>query len=155
MAGQVRELQGLAAAPVKLNLEGRDVVQVALGSYLVNNICVDCHTLNPFAAGGSPFLGQPKKVNAVNYLGGGVAFGPFTSRNITPEPDNGNLPAGMDLETFKHVMRTGEDLDKLHPQMGPLLQVMPWPGFQIMTDRDLEAIYEYLSAIPPVAKPTP
>jgi hypothetical protein len=25
---------------------------------------------------------------------------------------------------------------------------MPWPVFQYMTDRQLEAIYEYLSAIP-------
>lgn len=25
---------------------------------------------------------------------------------------------------------------------------MPWPVFQSMTDRDLRAIYEYLSAIP-------
>jgi hypothetical protein len=31
---------------------------------------------------------------------------------------------------------------------GNLLQVMPWPTFQNMTDRDLESIYTYLSAIP-------
>jgi hypothetical protein len=31
---------------------------------------------------------------------------------------------------------------------GNLLQIMPWPTFSHLTDRDLEAIYEYLSAIP-------
>ncbi len=31
---------------------------------------------------------------------------------------------------------------------GGLLQVMPWPVYGKMTDRDLIAIYEYLSAIP-------
>jgi hypothetical protein len=32
---------------------------------------------------------------------------------------------------------------------GPeLLQVMPWPVFGQMTDRDLEAIYAYLTTIP-------
>ena len=31
---------------------------------------------------------------------------------------------------------------------GKLLQVMPWPTFSRMSDRDLAAIYEYLSAIP-------
>ncbi|MBV8070841.1 MAG: hypothetical protein JO270_13110 [Acidobacteriaceae bacterium] len=31
---------------------------------------------------------------------------------------------------------------------GNLLQIMPWPTFSHMTDRDIEAIYEYLSAIP-------
>jgi hypothetical protein len=29
-----------------------------------------------------------------------------------------------------------------------LLQVMPWPVYRNMTDRDLRAIYEYLRAIP-------
>jgi len=29
-----------------------------------------------------------------------------------------------------------------------LLQVMPWPTFSHMSDRDIDAIYEYLSAIP-------
>jgi hypothetical protein len=45
-------------------------------------------------------------------------------------------------------MRTGIDPDQAHPQFGPFLQVMPWPAFQDMTDKDLHAIYEYLSAIP-------
>jgi hypothetical protein len=31
---------------------------------------------------------------------------------------------------------------------GNLLQIMPWVTFSHMTDRDIEAIYEYLSAIP-------
>jgi hypothetical protein len=31
---------------------------------------------------------------------------------------------------------------------GDLLQVMPWPTFSHMSDHDIEAIYEYLSAIP-------
>jgi hypothetical protein len=31
---------------------------------------------------------------------------------------------------------------------GSKLQVMPWPVFQNMTDHQIEAVYEYLSAIP-------
>jgi hypothetical protein len=31
---------------------------------------------------------------------------------------------------------------------GNLLQIMPWVTFSHMTNKDLEAIYEYLSAIP-------
>ncbi len=30
---------------------------------------------------------------------------------------------------------------------------MPWPVYQDMTDRDLQAIFEYLQAIPYVQKP--
>jgi hypothetical protein len=42
------------------------------------------------------------------------------------------------------------DLDNAHPQIGPLLQVMPWPTYQNLSDRDLLAIYTYLSAIPAI-----
>jgi len=50
------------------------------------------------------------------------------------------------------------DLDHLHPNLPPpfdgsLLQIMPWPTFQNMTDHDLRAIYEYLSAIPCIQGP--
>jgi hypothetical protein len=31
---------------------------------------------------------------------------------------------------------------------------MPWPTFSHMTDHDLDAIYEYLSAIPCIEGPT-
>jgi hypothetical protein len=31
---------------------------------------------------------------------------------------------------------------------GDLLQIMPWPTFSKLTDHEIEAIYEYLSAIP-------
>jgi hypothetical protein len=41
-------------------------------------------------------------------------------------------------------MRTGND-----PGLpGQKLQGMPWPVFRSMTDRDIQAIYEYLSPIP-------
>jgi hypothetical protein len=149
---QVRELQGYAMAPVKLNLVGRDTQAVGLGSYLVNAVggCNDCHSKAQFTTDGSPFNGQPTKIDTTLYLGGGQAFGPFISRNLTPEPENGNLPAGMTLDEFFTVMRTGVDMDKLHPQISPMLQVMPWPAFRNMTDLEIRAIYEYLSAIPPV-----
>jgi hypothetical protein len=34
------------------------------------------------------------------------------------------------------------------PFTGELLQIMPWPAYSDMTDRDLGAMYEYLAAIP-------
>jgi hypothetical protein len=94
---------------------------------------------------------QPKKINASVYLSGGRQFGPFiTSRNLTP--DSAGLPAGLTLDQFLNVMHTGAD-----PEMpGQLLQVMPWPVYGDMTDRDLRAVYEYLRAIPSLDdNPTP
>lgn len=142
---------GLAISPVQINAGyGRTRVLVGLGSYLVNGVggCNDCHTNPPYAEGGDPFQGQPGKVNPANYLAGGVKFGPFTSRNLTPDPTKGNRPAGMTLEQFIKVIRTGQDRDSLHPQISPLLQVMPWPVYAKMSDRDLQSIYLYLSTIP-------
>ena len=144
-----RIVRGYRVNPVRLNLNGKDRALVGLGSYLVNATggCNDCHTNPPFAPGGDPFLGEPKQVNADNFLAGGTTFGPFTSRNLTPRLGTGR-PAGLTFEQFRRTMRTGEDLKNVHPQISPLLQVMPWPVFQSMTDRDLRAIYEYLRAIP-------
>jgi hypothetical protein len=103
-------------------------------------------------------------------LGGGRDFGGFPaltsplhiiSRNLTP--DRTGLPeGGHTFEEFKEIIRTGKDFDHLHPACsgapnlgcmpapfnGDLLQIMPWPVYKNMTDHDLRAIYEYLSAIP-------
>jgi mono/diheme cytochrome c family protein len=144
-----RIVRGYEIAPVRLDLRRKDVALVGLGSYLVNAVgaCVDCHTNPPYAAGGDPFRGQPKRINAAHYLAGGVAFGPFVSRNLTPDPQTGR-PANLTFEQFRQTMRTGVDLKGVHPHISPLLQVMPWPVYQEMTDRDLRAMYEYLRAIP-------
>lgn len=139
-----RIVRGFKIAPVPLDLKGKDPELVGLGSYLVNAVggCNDCHTNPNFANGGDPFQGQPKQINATNYLAGGMAFGPFISRNLTPEH---GLPAGRTYKEFKEILRKGTDFDN----PGQLLQVMPWPGYQEMSDHDIRAMYEYLRAIPP------
>jgi hypothetical protein len=146
--------QGLAIAPLPLDLNGQDPALVGLGSYYVNAVseCVDCHTNFPqYLPGGNPFLGQPEQINLANYLRGGRPFPaadptgvehPIVSRSLRPV--NG-LPAGLSLNQFMDVLRRGTDYD--HP--GRLLQIMPWPTFRNMTDRDLRAIYAYLSTLPP------
>lgn len=141
--------QGFAIAPVPLNLEDKNCALVGLGSYLVNSAsaCVDCHTQPTYAPGHNPFLGQPEQINVTNYLGGGKAFGPFVSRNLTPEAPSG-LPAGLTFDQFNEVLRKGTDFEHAHPQFGPLLQVMPWPQYTPLTDRDIRAMYEYLRSVP-------
>ncbi|MCC2671594.1 MAG: CytoChrome c, class [Armatimonadetes bacterium] len=138
--------QGLRIAPVPLDMRGKDRKLVGLGSYLVNSQseCVSCHTRPAFAPGSNPFLGERGRVNTVNYLAGGEAFGPFVSSNITPDV-NGN-PGGLTFEEFQVRIRTG--LTPNHPQFGPFIQVMPWPALAEMSDQELRAIYEYLRAIP-------
>lgn len=170
--------RGFDVAPVPLNLEGKNRALVGLGSYIVNVVgdCNGCHSAGPateFASGGNPYFRSPiftgtKVVNTATYLAGGRDFGPvgsvlhLYSRNLTP--NNTGLPVGgRTYEQFVEIMRHGTDLDHIHPNCtapdtpancflppfnGDLLQVMRWPSFQNMTDHQLQAIYEYLSAIP-------
>jgi hypothetical protein len=161
---------GMHIAPVRLDLTGKNRALVGLGSYIVNaqGGCNDCHTWRTttippnfgsnYEEGGDPFLGQPEQIYTAGYLAGGRPFGPFTSRNLTP---NGNgLPARLTLDDFIKTMRTGVDSKNGHPAISPLLQVMPWPVYANMTDRDLTAVYEFLRSIPCVGSaarctPTP
>ena len=171
---EAKARRGFEVAPVPLNLANKNRDLVGLGSYIVNigSECNGCHSAGPqtqFLPGGNPYFGQPEQTNPATYLGGGRDFGVFAttpprqvplhivSRNLTP--DHTGLPIGGDtFEEFRHTIRTGTDPDQLHldlsaPFHGDLLQVMPWPAYQNLTDRDLRAIYEYLSAIPCVAGP--
>ena len=174
--------QGFDIAPVPLNLEGENRALVGLGSYLVNAVaaCNDCHSAGPqtqYEPGGNPFFGQPKKINPATYLGGGQDFGALLptpgsphifSRNLTP--DKTGLPeGGRSFSEFRQILRTGVDLDHLHPPCSPtvttnclpppfdgnLLQIMPWPTFTNLSEHDIRAIYEYLSAIPCIEGPPP
>jgi len=54
-----------------------------------------------------------------------------TGRSIRPVPRPPKPPAASPIRS-----------------MGALLQIMPWPAYQDITDHDLAAIYAYLSAIP-------
>jgi hypothetical protein len=155
---QSRIKQGFAFAQeqnIELDLEGKNRALVGLGSYIVNaqGGCNDCHTNPPYAEGGDPFLGEPKVINVEGYLAGGTPFGPPCvpgtpfSRNITPRANG--LPAGLTFEEFVTTLRTG-----INPRRpGQVLQVMPWPVFGEMTDRDLLAIYTFLTAIPSLPSP--
>lgn len=169
---------GFQIAPVKLNLAGKDPALVGLGSYIVNgaNDCNACHNSGgppnfEYLPGKNPYAGQKKALNPATYLGGGQDFGPagpppspnIVTRNLTPDK-TGRPEGGHTFAEFVQIMRTGKDFDHLHPNCtgklttncipasagvhGDLLQIMPWPYFQSMTDRDLLAIYTYLSAIP-------
>jgi hypothetical protein len=142
--GPSRIQRGFELAPVHLDLRHKSLAQVGLGSYIVNaqGACNDCHTCPPYTPEHDPYTGGDGHPNAENYLAGGQTFGPFVSRNITP--DASGKPAGLTREEFIETLRTGHDPEN----PGELLQVMPWPVYGRMLKSDLAAVYEYLSAIP-------
>jgi len=173
---EVRIRRGFEIAPVPLYLNHKDLALVGLGSYLVNAMggCNDCHTASvtsEYAPGGNPYFkgNPPKVINQAAYLSGGRNFGALipgtpeiVSRNLTPDK-TGRPVGGRTFYEFLEIMRTGVDLDHLHPNCsatvtsncfpaeqpfnGDLLQIMPWSSYQDLTEHDLRAIYEYLAAI--------
>ena len=147
----LRSIVGLRLAPVPLNIGNRNAMLVGLGSYLVNQAggCNDCHTNPSFAPGHNPYLGQPKQINTEGYLAGGHPFPADNGETVFPPnitPDDKGRPHGLNFRQFELAVRYGRDPDDAKR----LLQVMPWPNFQDLTDRDLRAIYEYLSSIPSI-----
>jgi hypothetical protein len=108
--------------------------------------------------------------NVAHFLAGGRCFGAFMARNLTP--DDSRRPRGLTEAEFIKVMRTGADnsCNKQHPPTyggqpdgvcaladppgagvtyNPfVLQTMSWPTYHSLSDRDLKAIYAYLSALP-------
>jgi hypothetical protein len=161
MAHKDRDMVGLGSYLVNVVADCNGCHSTPQTTYVVP-------TGNPYFRS-PPFSGH-KQIDPTTYLGGGQDFGPFpspdgsvhiVSRNLTP--DKTGLPeGGHTLSEFITIMRTGVDMDHAHPNCssptetncmlppfnGALLQVMPWPAFQNMTDHQLVAIYEYLRAIP-------
>ena len=100
--------------------------------------------------------------NAKSPLYAGPGLGPsIITRNLTPD-FTGNPAGGIDYNKFLTIIRMGHDFDQLHPNCGgtvtdncynapvngTLLQVMPWPKFQHMTEYQIRAVWTYLSTIP-------
>jgi hypothetical protein len=168
----------IAPVPLNLKGKDKALVGLGSYIVNASADCNGCHTMNAqteYVPTGDPYLLRPpqgpftgmRQVNPATYLGGGSDFGPFPglvhlySRNLTPDK-TGRPAGGLTYKQFLTVIRTGKDYDHLHPTCtgapdgtcipapfnGNLLQVMPWPTFQSMTDHDIQAIYEYLSTIP-------
>jgi hypothetical protein len=172
----------IAPVPLKLAGKNRRLVGLGSYLVNAVADCNGCHTSQDpttgapleFLPNGNPFFGLPKKINPEAYLSGGNDFGQIegpnsphiVSRNLTPDK-TGRPEGGQSLGNFLQIMRHGTDFDHAHPNCssvvttncftppfdGDLLQIMPWSAFQDMTQTDLIAIYEYLSAIPCIEGP--
>lgn len=101
---------------------GKDVA--AIGS------CAVCHT----AAGGETNAGG----RAMD-----TPFGTIYSTNITPDPETGL--GGWSFEAFDRAMREGVARDGTY-----LYPAFPYTYFTRMAPDDMEALYAYLMAQPPV-----
>jgi hypothetical protein len=173
----------IAPVPLNLEGKDRQLVGLGSYLVNGPGHCNVCHSAGPateYAVGGNPYFkgNEPTVINQATYLGGGRVFpvqapgAPvIVSRNLTPDW-TGRPEGGRYFEEFRFIIQTGTDLDHVHPNCtdpaitssatcfplnlpfdGDLLQIMPWPEDRHMTEHDLRAIYEYLSAIPCIAGP--
>ena len=116
---------------------------VERGSYLVNTLltCGNCH---------SP-KGPPQAIAGKDFSGG-LSWDepPFkvTAPNITQDKDTG-IGNYTDAQ-IKTVLRKG-----VKPNGVPVAMVMPSGFYEIMTERDLNAVVAYLRTIKPVSNKVP
>jgi mono/diheme cytochrome c family protein len=121
-----------------LGLPSRGQVQLERGKYLVEVLaaCGNCHT--PRDASGE--IGT-------KHLAGGLEirepFGVAVTSNITPDPDTG-LGRWSDDEIIRAIREgTRRDGRRLGPPM-------PFHLYRTLSDRDVQAIVQYLRTVPPV-----
>ncbi len=115
------------------------------------------------------------QIDTTTFVAGGQNFGSVDSKNLTPTVNASPTSyapylavyaeGGIDWITYWAVLHNGVDIDQLFSQCGSggppgpngcaksptnaaLLQVMPWPTVRQLTDSDLNAVWQYLSAIP-------
>ncbi len=193
---------GYKSSQLPLDLQGKDALQVGIGSYIVNGtgICNHCHSVNQYHKAeypqnqavqtGNPYYLPPPYgpylgsivdgkatfvIDHSTFVAGGQNFGVVDSKNLTPAP-NGNVATptastpyyaagGIDWITFWGVLHNGVDIDQLltqckagsttapagctaAPTNAYVLQVMPWPAIRLLTDSDLNAVWQYLGSIP-------
>jgi mono/diheme cytochrome c family protein len=123
---------------VWLGLPSHGQVQLERGKYLVEVLaaCGNCHT--PKGANGE--IGG-------KHLAGGLEirepFGVAVASNITPDPDTG-LGRWSDGEVIRAI-RDGKGRDGR--VLGP---PMPFHLYRRLSDRDVQAIVDYLRTVPPV-----
>jgi hypothetical protein len=157
--------RGLQISPVPVKLANLNKNMVGWGSYLVNaaSACANCHTCPTFVPGSDG--GKSKRINAQNYMAGGVPFtlpasgqgpGGPELRSVNLTPDAHGLPGGLTFVQFKAALTEGhrtltaaytENPTPSEAYAGPI-SVMPWRIYQNLGTDDLAAIYEYLKAIP-------
>lgn len=116
---------------------------VKRGDYLVNTVltCGNCHT--------------PKGPNGDimdKAFSGGLSWDepPFkvTAPNITPDKETG-IGKYSDAD-LKKVLRKG-----IKPNGTPVAMIMPSGFYEIMTDRDLDAVVAYLRTLKPIKNTVP
>ena len=125
-----------AIAPVSLTAPVYSATTIERGRVLAAmGDCAVCHT----AEGGTPNAGG----RAMD-----TPFGTVYTTNLTPDPETGL--GRWSFSAFQRAMREGVSRDGHH-----LYPAFPYTAFAKTSDDDLQALYAYFMALPPVHAETP
>ena len=125
-----------AIAPVSLTAPIYSATTIERGRVLAAmGDCAVCHT----ADGGTPNAGG----RAMD-----TPFGTIYTTNLTPDPETGL--GRWSFSAFQRAMREGVSRDGHH-----LYPAFPYTAFAKTSDDDLQALYAYFMALPPVQSATP
>jgi mono/diheme cytochrome c family protein len=112
---------------------------VERGRYLVTIMdCGGCHT--PGALAGKP---DGARALAGSDIGFGGPFGVVYPKNLTPDAETGLgrwTEAEIDRAVRRGLSRDGR----------PLVPIMPWPSYGVLSDADATALTAYLKSLPPI-----
>jgi mono/diheme cytochrome c family protein len=136
LAGAVAwEVQGEALPTVSV-VAAADATEVERGAYLARaGNCMACHT----ERGGEPYAGG----RAIE-----TPFGTVYASNLTPDAATGL--GAWSAQAFRRALHEGRSRD------GRLLYpVFPYTHTTLVSSEDVDAIYAYLTSLPPVAQATP
>ena len=132
-------LVATAVQPSAAQPAAADAKTVARGQYLATIMdCGGCHTPGSLA-------GKPDRARnlAGSDIGFGGPFGVVYPKNLTPDPETG-LGQWTDAEIARAI-RQGQSRNGR-----PLVPVMPWPSYSVLTPEDAHALVAYLRSIPAV-----
>lgn len=139
---------GPRARPLTLRTFERTPARLERGRYLVEALlrCFDCHSEVDWKSPGAPALPGTMGAGQVFHLEGA----PFQiiASNITPDPETG--AGNWTDDMFARAIREGIGHDGR-----PLVPVMLYENFRLLSDEDLAAVVVYVRSIPPIRRLLP
>lgn len=134
--GRPAEGNGLAAVVAPLPTWALDPALIARGAVVAKlGHCAGCHT----APGGPPLAG-PRAID--------TPFGTVHAGNLTPDPATGL--GAWSADDFRRALLQGRGRDGR-----PLVPAFPYPSYTRMDPQDVDALYAWLRAQPPVVRARP
>jgi hypothetical protein len=122
--------------------------RIERGRYLFTALasCDGCHSQRDFSRLGGPVVPTGRGMGMVMPLAG--LPGTIVASNITPDKETG-IGTWTDGEKIRAIREgVGKDGRALFP-------LMPYVGYRVMSDKDVEALVAYLNDLAPIRNPLP